>query len=286
MNNKFKNHGYIISGVLIASLGINIFLVPNELVSGGITGIGIIIMYLSETRFGVSFPISLTNIILNVPLFVLAYKYFGGKYIKRSIAATIIFSATLQLTSYLPKYTGDIMLASVFGGIIMGTGIGFVLNGSATTGGTETAAHLIHYKSDRLSVSNYIFIIDTAVILLGLFVFGAEKAMFAIVSVFASAKCIDAVSSGSSLDKAAFIISDKPDEIAKTVKESLGKEITALNYYNGSELVKNNCCSSMICVFSQKEIPRLKEMVKAVDSFAFIILFDIKDVYGAGFKKL
>lgn len=286
MKNEFKNYAYIIVGVLMASLGINIFLVPNELVSGGITGLGIIIMHWSQIRFGVPFPISLTNIILNVPLFVLAYKYFGGSYIKRSIAATIIFSAALQLTSYLPEYSGDLMLAAVFGGMIMGLGIGLVLNGSATTGGTETAAHIIHYKSDRLSVSDYIFVIDTAVILLGLYNFGAERAMFAIISVFVSAKCIDAVSSGSSLDKAAVIISERASDIAAAVKESLGREITALNYNNGNELVENNCCTSLICVFSQKEIPQLKEMVKSVDTFAFIILFDIKDVYGAGFKKL
>lgn len=286
MNSEVKNYIYIIFGVILTAIGINMFYVPNELVSGGVSGIGIIVMYYTEKYMNFPFPVSLTNIILNIPLFILAYKSFGGKYIKRSAIATVLFSAALQFTTLLPQYIGDLMLASIFGGILMGTGVGFVLNGSATTGGTETAAHLLHHKSDKMSVSNYIFLIDAIIIAAGLFAFGSEKAMFAIISVFVASKCIDAVSSGTSLDKAAFIISDWHEDIAKSIKANTGREITALNSYRGAKLGKNNCSNTLICVFSQKEITQIKEIVKSVDSFAFIILFDIKEVYGGGFKKL
>lgn len=283
LKNEIKNYLYIFIGVLLTAVGINIFYVPNELVSGGVSGIGIIAMYVFQKFFGIYFPVSLTNIILNVPLFAIAYKYFGGKYIKRSVAATILFSIALQCTLFMPRYKGDLMLASIFGGIIMGTGVGLVLNGSATTGGTETAAHIFHHRNNRLSVSNYIFIIDSAVIAAGFFAFGAEKAMFAIISVFVASKCINMVSSGTSMDKAAVIVSNKTDEISDKIKNCMGIEE---NEYDVSAIVKNNLSGYLICVFSQKEMRQVKEIVKSVDNFAFIILFDIKEVYGQGFKKL
>ena len=282
LKNEIKNYLYILSGVILISVGINIFYIPNELVSGGISGIGIVIMYLSEKFLSFSFPISLINIILNIALFLLAYKYFGGKYIKRSFAATLLFSLALQCTAFLPQYKGDLMLASIFGGIIMGSGVGFVLNGSATTGGTETAAHILHHINNRLSVSNYIFIIDSLIIIAGFFAFGAEKAMFAIISVFVASKCIDMVASGSSLDKAAVIISSKACIISGKIKECISSE----NAYKLSMPFKNILPDYIVCIFSQKETRQIKEIIKSVDNSAFIILFDIKEVYGEEFKKL
>ena len=252
MKDREKSLIYIAVGVTAIATGNNVFSIPNGLVTGGDTGIGTIVMYSTEKLFGFPFPVSLTNIIVNIPLFIIAYKFFGKKYIKRSFAATLLLSLALQLTEFLPKYSGDLMLAAVFGGILTGVGVGFVLNGSAATGGTETAAHILHYINSRLSISNYIFIIDAAVILSGIFVFGAERGMFAIISVFTASKCIDAVTSGASMDKAAFIVSSKYCEIADRIRKATGREITALNNENG--LVKNNCSNTLICVFSQKEL--------------------------------
>ncbi|MDD5944537.1 MAG: YitT family protein [Clostridia bacterium] len=284
LKDRAKSLVYIAAGVTAISAGTNVFSIPNGLVTGGATGIGTIVMYSTEKLLGFTFPVSLTNIIVNIPLFIIAYKFFGKKYIKRSFAATLLLSLALQLTEFMPKYSGDLMLAAIFGGILTGVGVGFVLNGSAATGGTETAAHILHHINSRLSISNYIFIIDAAVILSGIFVFGAERGMFAIISVFTASKCIDAVTSGASMDKAAFIVSSKYCEIADRIRKSTGREITALNNENG--LVKNNCSNTLICVFSQKELAQIKNIIKSVDSFAFIILFDIKDVYGGGFKQL
>ncbi len=286
MNKELKNYFYIIIGALTAAIGINTFFVPNDLVPGGITGIGIIIRYFTEKYWHFAFPISISNIVLNIPLFLAAYKKFGGRYIRRSLIASALFSAALQITIILPEYKGDSMLAAIFGGIMMGSGIGIILNGSATTGGTETAAHLLHNSNDRLSVSNYIFIIDSIIVAAGFFAFGAETAMFSVISIFTAAKCISMVSSGSTMDKAAIVVSEKYAEIAKEIREGLGREITVINKCSSDKLVKNNCTNTLICVFSQKETVQLKEIIKSIDSFAFIILFDIKDVYGGGFKKL
>ncbi|GFI62442.1 hypothetical protein IMSAG049_01624 [Clostridiales bacterium] len=283
-NNELKNYFFITVGAAIMSAGINIFYVPNEIVSGGVSGIGIILMYYTNKYIGFSLPVSITNIILNLPLFIFAYRYFGKKYIERSVIGAVIFSLTLEITSIFNGYSGDLMLASIFGGILVGTGVGIVLNGSATTGGTETAAHILHYKNDIMSVSNYIFAIDAAIILAGLFAFGAEKAMFSIIAVFAASKCISAVSSGASTDKAAIIVSKMADKISREIKNETGRTITELNDcggINGISLYK-----TLVCVFSQKELMQIKEIVKKSDSFAFIIIFDIKDVYGGGFKKL
>lgn len=282
MKIDIKNSLYIITGILLLAAGINIFYVPNELVSGGVSGLGIIILNYSEKYLGFPISVSLTNILFNIPLFIIAYFLFGKKYIKRSIFASLFFSAALRVTEIFPEFYGDLMLASIFGGIIAGTGVGLIFNGSATTGGTETAAHILHEINDRFSVSDYIFIIDAIVIMIGFFTFGAEKTMYAIISVFAASKCIAAVSSGTSGDKAAVVISKVNKEIRETLMSDSSSLLTAVKNCSYDE----NCTGPLICIFSQNEVSQFKETVKSVDINAFIILFDVKEVYGQGYKKL
>ena len=283
MGKEFKSYLYIIFGVLTIAVSINSFYSPNGMVSGGVSGLGIIFRYYSEVYLDFEIPISITNIVLNVPLFILAYKAFGSGYIRRSAIATGLLSIMLQLTVNIPTYVGDIMLASIFGGIFIGIGVGFVMNGWTTTGGTETLAHLIYASNNRFSVSNYIFFIDAAIIIIGLFAFGAEKAMYAIISVFVSSRMISIISSGIALEKAAFIVSDKYCEISDEISIQLGRKTTSLTNYNFG---KASCLNTLICVFSQNEISQIKEIVKTIDKYSFIILFDIKEVYGEGFRKL
>ena len=194
--------------------------------------------------------------------------------------------AEREITELLPQYYGDYMLASVYGGILIGFGIGAIFNASVTTGGTEAAAQILHHFNDRLSISNYVFLIDTVIILIGMYAFGAEKAMFAVISLFIATKCIDIVASGSTLDKGALIITEKSNLITDGIKVNMERDIINLNSSKGEVISRNNYSESVLCIFSQKELQQLKEIVKMYDENAFIILFDIKDVYGNGFKKI
>ena len=282
MNGLLKRYFMLVLGVLLIAAAIDVFYAPAEMAAGGVSGLGIIILSYSEKYLGFGIPVSVTNIAINFPLFFAAYKKFGKSYIKRSLLASILFSLTLEVMLILPEYRGDTMLAAVFGGILSGTGVGFVLNASATTGGTEIAAELIHEKNDRLSVSDYIFLIDATVIMLGFFVFGAEKAMFSVISVYISSKCVKAVSVGSSYDKMALIISERPSDVISCLRTADCGKTSGLNSVC---MYKNEYRNVLICIFSQNEITKLKETVKFIDNKAFIILLDINDVYGNGFKK-
>lgn len=281
MKNESKNIMNIVLGIFLLSAGVNVFYIPNELISGGVSGLGIIIMYYSEKYAGYPIPVYVTNLVLNLPLFLAAYIRFGSKYIKRSIFAALLFSLVLGLTERLPQYSGDIMLAAVFGGILTGAGVGLIFNGAATTGGTETAAHILHDMSGRFSVSDYVFIIDALVIAVGFFAFGAEKTMYSVLSVFTASRCIAAVVSGRSADKAAIVISDKTYIIDKIFSEG---DLPVLRIFRLG--YQENKIGPMICVFSQNEVNMFRETIKSVDEDAFIILFDIKEIYGKGFKNL
>lgn len=282
MKIEVKNSFNIIFGIILLAIGINAFYIPNELVSGGVSGLGIIILNYSERYIGFPISVAITNILFNIPLFIIAYFRFGIKYIKRSIFAALFFSIALRATETLIVFKGDLMLASIFGGIIVGIGVGLIFNGSATTGGTETAAHILHDINDRFSVSDYVFIIDSLIIAAGFFAFGAEKTMYAVISVFVASKCIAVISSGTSADKAAIVISDASSEIKEKI-ESIEPDYL-IGIKNCSEIKKHT--GPLICIFSQNEVGRFKEIVKSVDLHAFIILFDIKEVYGEGYKKL
>lgn len=283
MSSRASRLYMIVVGVFLIAAGVNVFYTPNGMVAGGVSGLGIVIMYYSEKLIGYAIPVSVSNIVLNAPLFIIAYFHFGKRYLRRCAAAVILLSVGLIVTGFIPIFKGDLMLASIFGGILTGVGVGLVLNSSATTGGTDTLAHIIHDSNDRFSVSDYIFMIDAVIIILGFFVFGAEKAMFAIISVFVATKCISAITSGTSMQKAAYIISQESDKICSTITKASRNEIVVLNKCS---MYKNDYSNTLICVFSQNEISYLKELIKSVDCDAFIILFDINEVFGNGFKKL
>lgn len=282
MSSRASRFFLIVIGTFLIAAGINVFYTPNGMVAGGVSGLGIIILHYSQKLLGYPIPVSVTNIVLNAPLFIVAYFSFGRSYLRRCAAAVVLLSVALELTDAIPVYKGDLMLASIFGGILSGVGVGLVLNASATTGGTDTLAHLIHDRNDRFSVSEYIFITDAIVIAIGFFVFGEEKAMFAGISIFVAAKCISTVTSGTSTEKAAFIISTKCREISSVISNSNLDEIILNNF----SMYKNDYSNTLICVFSQNENSYLKELIKSIDSDACIILFDINEVYGYGFKKL
>ena len=232
---------------------------------------------------GSDVPLWLTNIVFNVPLFILSYKHLGRQFLIKTLISTAYLSVALWLMEFIPlPVDQDLVLASVFGGVLAGAGAALVFMAMATTGGSDMLVFLLHRKFKRHSLSQLVLMIDGAIIALGLLAFGHVKTMYAIIAVVVTAKIIDGILEGVNFAKAAFIISDCSAEIAKTLMSELERGVTSLNgqgMYTGS--VKN----VLLCVVSSKEMPKLKEMVRRHDADAFVIVADVREVLGEGFKQ-
>lgn len=287
MGNTAKNtlfeYGFIVLGVTIMAVAINIFLDPNNLVIGGVTGLAIIIRDLSERFIGYSIPLWLTNIILNIPLFLIGMKTLGIKFLKRTVFATMFLSLALIYTKWIPIFESDLTIASIFGGLLSGAGLGLIFRSSATTGGSDLAASIIHKYNRHISVARIMLIIDVIIIIAGFFVFGSLATMYAIIAVFIISKVVDAMLEGLSFAKAAFIISDKSDQIADSIIKNLDRGATSLfgkGMYTG---IQRNV---ILCVVSKKEILKLKVITAKIDLNAFVIVADVREVLGEGFQAI
>lgn len=282
--NTFAEYIFIMLGVLLLAFSIRNFLEPNQLVTGGATGLGIIGQNLAEKYFGFTYPLWLSNLVINTPLFIIAAKVLGVRFVKRTIFATVFLSVALYLVEFIPPLNmeQDLLLAAVFGGALSGTGIGIVFSNSSTTGGSDIAATLIHHYKKHISVSKIMFVIDTIVILIGIFVFGINKAMYAIIYVFISSRIVNAILEGLSFSKVAFIISDKSEEIGKELLSVLERGVTSLS---GKGMYTGQAKNVVMCVVSTKEIVTLKTLVSEIDKKAFVIVSDVREVLGEGFRS-
>ncbi|MBC7959088.1 MAG: YitT family protein [Vallitaleaceae bacterium] len=270
----------IILGTTLLAIAISLFFDPLGMVIGGVTGIAIIIKELTGNVMDGGIPIWISNLVINVPLFLLAIfvkgKSFGGK----SFFATVYLSVALYFTQNLPVLTTDVLLGCIFGGVISGIGLGLVFSALATTGGTDLAASIIQHFIKYISIAKIMMFLDGAIILCGFFVFGPEKTMYAIISVYISVKVIDALLEGLYFAKAAFIITDHEDAIAQELLTQLERGLTGLN---GEGMFTGNAKKVLLCVVSQRQIVQLKEIVKAIDKNAFVIVADVREVLGEGF---
>lgn len=274
----------IIVGTTILSIAINVFFDPFELVTGGVSGLSIIIKTFAEEKYNIIIPLWLTNIALNLPLFVAGVKVLGIKMLRRTIFATLYLSFALFYTKLIPtSFLTDIepLLIALFGGVLSGVGIGLVFSSFATTGGTDLAANIIHRYAKHISISKLLFILDTCIILFGIFMFGITKAMYAIIAVYTTSKVIDSILEGLSFSKAALIISEHSDIIAKEILSELDRGVTGLS---GRGMYTLNNKEILLCVVSRKQVIQLKDTVKSIDKRAFLLVFDVREALGEGFE--
>ena len=274
---------YILIGTALLALGINWFTAPIGLVTGGISGVAIIVQEVSTETIGFAIPLWLTNIVLNIPLFVISIKQRGFEFAKKSLWAVNMLSFALWYTEFIPKvfHAGDdLLLTSVFGGALLGLGIGTVLKSGATTGGTDMLASIIKFKRPTFPIAKLMLGIDALIILSGFFIFGSTKAMYAIISVFITSKVITNVLEGLNYAKAAFIISDKSEELAKMIMEKIPRGSTGLK---AKGMYSKEDREMLFVVVSQKEITRLRDLIRAIDPNAFVTIADVREVLGEGF---
>jgi len=271
---------YIVIGTTLMAISINMFFDPLELVTGGVTGFAIIVKSISGNFIEGGIPIYWTNLVINIPLFVIAVIIKGKNFGTRTLFSTLFLSFALFYTEAIPPMTSDILLGTLFGGILAGAGLGLVFSAFSTTGGTDLIASIIQHFVKHITVAKIMFFIDGLIILLGMYIFGMEKTMYAIISVYISAHVIDSILEGVHFSKAAFIISEHSEEIAKSIMVNLDRGITGLE---GKGKYTNVSKEVLLCVVSKREIVKVKEIVRDIDVDAFVIVADVKEVVGEGF---
>lgn len=282
MNSRpwYVDYLFIFMGTGIMALAIQCIFEPIGLVTGGFSGIAIIIRKMTAGIVEGGVPLWLTNLALNVPVFIAALIIKGRKFLGRTVIGTVLLSFWLYVIPQVDLTQGDYMLSAVFGGVITGIGIGFVLLAKATTGGTDMVSALIQKYVRHYSVVQILQVIDGMVVLAGLYVFGLKPALYAIVAIFITSKVSDALMEGMKYSKAAFIITDYYKEIADAIMTQLDRGLTGLDatgMYSGDKK------TVLYCVVSKKEIVELKDIVAKIDPKAFVIVTDAREVFGDGF---
>lgn len=263
-------------GAFLTALGLVLFLVPNKIAAGGVSGLATVIHYVFH------FKVGLTMLALNVPLFLMGIKELGVKFGIKSLYGTITLSLFTDLVApYLSAATQDLLLASIYGGILTGLGLGLVFRAGGTTGGTDLAARIIH-RYLKLSVGQSLLLIDASVIALAALVFGTERALYAFLVVFLTAKVIDMVQEGEGFAKAALIVSEHSHLLGEAVMKDLDRGVT---YLEGKGGFSGKYREILLVIISRSEVSRLKQLVAQVDPKAFMIISNVHEALGEGFKS-
>ena len=270
----------IIVGTGLMALAINSVFDASGLVTGGFSGIAILVKRWTGGIVDGGIPLWLTNITLNIPLFLLGCKIRGFSFVKKALIGEISLSTWLAIQPVWNIAGDDLLLAAVYGGVIQGIGIGMVFLGQGTTGGTDMMAALIQKYLRHYSIAQIMQFIDGAIVLVGMYVFGVQKALYAIIAVYLVTKVSDSMIEGLKFSKQAYIITSKPDEISREIMDKLDRGVTGIHgkgMYSGQDKLL------LYCVVGRKEIVALKELVDHIDPAAFVIVSDVREVHGEGF---
>ena len=276
LREELKNDLLVMVGLLAAAAAYRMYLIPNQVVNGGFTGVGQLLNHATGISIG------LVNIVLNVPLFVISMKSMGLRFGVRSLVAMVLLSLLIDHLP-LPPATDDMLLASVYGGAISGIGFGLVLRGNATTGGTDMLASLLHRLVPVMKVSYAIFVFDGLVIIASAFVFESQAAMYGLISAFLCNVLIDLVLEGPNSAHSYFIISDKSDAIAERIMHEMNRGVTGLEAVG---MYSQQRKKVLLCVVNRFESMRLRRIVFEADPHAFVIANKAKEVLGEGFKSV
>ena len=227
-------------------------------------------------------PVGITAIVLNIPLFLVGFRVIGSVFGIRTIVATLLLSFFIDLFAGMTPITDDLLLAVIAGGTMVGLGYGLVLRRNATTGGTDLMARIIHNRFRWLSVAQVLMVIDVLVVLTAAVAFRSyELALYAAVTVLINTKVIDTVSVGINFSKAAHIICTRPDTVAARLLAELNRGVTGLT---ARGLYTGNSREVLVCVLTARQVPALRRIVKETDPAAFVYISETREVFGEGFQ--
>lgn len=270
---EIRDYGIICFASLMIAFGIKNLYAPVGLVTGGFTGIGIILNSIT------GIPLEVTNLVMNLPVFIISIRLKGWKFVQKSLAATLFLSLGFMIAPSVEIAKDDLLLCALFGAVLEGIGLGMVIATGATTGGTDMLAALIQRKLKHRSIVEIMQVINWTIVLAGLSVFGIRKALYALIAIFASTMSCDYIVEGFKFSKQAYIISERSDEIAEAIL-ALDHGVTALHARGMYSKVEKEV---LFCVVSKKEIVNIKEIVRRIDPKAFVIVSDAREVFGEGF---
>ncbi|UED79660.1 YitT family protein [Lysinibacillus sp. CD3-6] len=266
---------YVIVGAAIVAIGFNVFLLPNQVASGGVSGISTILHGLFGWNPG------LVQYAFNIPLFLAGVLILGKKFGVKSFVGTITLPFIVLLTNNWEPWTDNPLLGALFGGIVVGLGIGLVFKGNASTGGTDLLAQIIT-KYTGLSLGTSVLLIDGIIAISAAIVFDLEKGLYALIGLYVTTKTIDIIQLGFSQSKMVYIITLKQDEVRDAIYAEIDRGVTKLPAIGG---YTGEARPVLMVVVYQTEFTKLKQLIKSVDPSAFVIVSDAYEVLGEGFKR-
>ncbi len=269
----------ILAGTAVYAGAVTVFIRPATppIPLGGAAGVALLL----NSVFNL--PTGLMIMALNLPLFLISFRSLGRKFLVRTVTAVVLSSLLIDLIDpFIPKYTGDPLLSSLYGGLFMGLGLGLVFSRGATTGGSDILSKLINARRPHLSLGNLNFGINVVIIAISAIVYhNAESALYAMVLQFVSSAAINAVLGGMDNATAAFIVTQHPQELSSALLTRLGRGVTSIP---GTGMYTGDPKCTLLCAVRAHEITALKKLVREVDPNAFLIATGAKEVVGKGFK--
>lgn len=270
---------FIFLGTFIYAVAIDVFIIPNMLTSGGLTGVATQLGYLFNV------PVGLLVLIMNVPLLVLGWFKIGGKFVVSTACATVLSSMLIELVGlWIPAYYGDQLLVAIYGGVLMGFGVSLLYLRGTSMGGSDIVTTIINKRYSFIPMGKISLALNFVVILSSVFVYGnIENGLYSAVGAFVSSKIVDTVLVGADSGNVLYVVSDKAFDIAETVHRLVGRGATVIN---ATGTATGEAKHMLMCVARRYEFVKIKRIVKDVDPKAFVVVSDTQEVLGNGFKEL
>ena len=269
-------YAQIVIGSVIGAAAYPTFLIPNNIAPGGLTGVATILNFLA------GWPVGITALVLNIPLFLIGYRTMGKVFAFRSLVATALFTILIDVLPLQPV-SEDPLLGTLFGGVVLGIGLGLILRGGATTGGTDMIARMVHRRFNFITVGMFPFALDFLVVLAAAVFIGSTQALYAMIDIYVCGRVIDAVMVGFGGNKACFVMTDSWQKITDRVLTEIGRGCTwleAKGAYSGTPR------PVVMCVMSRQEMTTLKRIVQEDDEKAFMFITEAHEALGEGFSRL
>mgnify|MGYP004509088545 CR=1 FL=1 len=267
----------IIVGTALVAMSTSLFLLPNQLSSGGFSGIATIVYYLLKI------PLGTTVLVLNIPLFIMSLIKNGKHFFLNAITGTVGLSAFLNIFEKIKPITTDRFLACIYGGIIAGIGTAIILKANASTGGTDLLTQIIKAYKPNIKISNLLVVLDTIIVAMNVIFFKElEIGLYSAITIYVMGKMLDIFFEGIDFAKMIYIISPQNEEIAKQIGEKIRRGSTSLY---GKGMYKKMDKEVLLCVASRGEVREIRKIVKEIDKNAFVVITNAREVFGEGFKE-
>ena len=280
-----SDYAHIVVGSFVLALAISFFLVPCKISTGGVSGIATVLYY------HLNIPISITTLVINLALFACGYRTLAKTALLKTLVGIFVFSACIELTDFLAELCaplveelcGDIWICAIFGGVLVGLGVGLVVIKEASTGGSDFAALMLHKILPHISVAAFIMLIDCVIIIVSGFAFADYRIMFySVASLYISNKVTDFIIVRGDNAKSVYILSARNDEIASEIMDKLERGVTAIK---SRGCYANREGEMLMCIVRTKEVPKVIKITRNIDSAAFVVISEVKEVRGLGFKE-